>query len=41
MERMMRRTFLIFLILTLLAFFGSIAVAEEKVVQLTVPGCSA
>lgn len=37
----MRKTFIIFLSLTLLAFWGGIAAAEEKIVQLTVPGCAA
>jgi hypothetical protein len=41
MERMMRKTFITFIILTLLAALGSVALAEERIVQLTVPGCSA
>ena len=38
---MMRKKIITFMILTLLAAFGSVALAEEKIVQLTVPGCSA
>jgi len=38
---MLKKTLVIFLILTLVAALGGVALAEEKVVQLTVPGCSA
>lgn len=37
----MKRIFIAFVILAFLASFGSAAFAEEKVVQLTMPGCTA
>ena len=37
----MKKTFITFLILTMLAAFWSVALAEERIVQLTVPGCAA
>jgi len=41
MEWMMKKTFFTFIILTIFAAFLSVAVAEERIVQLTVPGCVA
>jgi hypothetical protein len=41
MEWMMKKTFFTFIILTILAAFLSVAVAEERIVQLNVPGCAA
>jgi copper chaperone CopZ len=41
MEWMMKKTFFTFIILTILASFLSVAVAAERIVQLTVPGCVA
>jgi hypothetical protein len=38
---MMKKTFILVLGLIILAAFFSMAVAEEKNVQITVPGCSA
>jgi hypothetical protein len=37
----MKKTFFTFIILTMLVAFCSMVLAEERVVQLTVPGCSA
>lgn len=37
----MKKILSFFLTLILLAAFGSVALAKEKIVQLTVPGCSA
>ena len=37
----MKTTLRIFLTIFFLAFLGSVALAGEKIVQLTVPGCSA
>ena len=37
----MKKTFFTFIILTILATFSSVAVAAERIVQLTVPGCVA
>ena len=37
----MRKTFITFLILTMLAVFVGAALSEERMVQLTVPGCAA
>ncbi len=37
----MRKIFITFLILTILAVSAGAAWAEERMVQLTVPGCSA
>lgn len=37
----MKRKLIAFMILAFLASFGSAAFAEEKVVQLTMPGCAA
>lgn len=41
MELMMKKIFSVFLALIILAAFGGVAGAEERVVQLTVPGCAA
>jgi hypothetical protein len=41
MELMMKKTFSAFLILIMLAAFCSAAIAEERIVQLTMPGCAA
>jgi hypothetical protein len=38
---MMKKTFILFWGLIILAAFFSMAVAEEKNVQLSIPGCSA
>jgi hypothetical protein len=40
-ETGMKRMFIAFMVLAFLAAFGSAAFAEEKVVQLTMPGCAA
>ena len=37
----MKKTFFTFIILTILTAFLSVAAAEERIVQLTVPGCAA
>jgi hypothetical protein len=37
----MRKTSIAFLILIMLAVFAGAAFAEERIVQLTVPGCAA
>jgi hypothetical protein len=38
---MMKRIFILFLVLNFLAAFLSVAAAEEKIVQLNIPGCAA
>ena len=37
----MKKIFIAFLILIVLAAFWSVAMAEERIVQLTIPGCAA
>jgi hypothetical protein len=37
----MKNTVRVFLTIFFLAFLGGVALAGEKIVQLTVPGCSA
>jgi hypothetical protein len=37
----MKKILSVFLTFILLASFGGVALAKEKIVQLTVPGCSA
>jgi len=37
----MKKILSVFLTLSLLTAFGGVALAGEKIVQLTVPGCSA
>jgi hypothetical protein len=41
MEVMMKKKFLFFLIAIFLTTFGSTALAKERIVQLTIPGCAA
>jgi hypothetical protein len=41
MEFIMKKSFITFLIVILLAAFWGVAGAEERIVQLTAPGCAA
>ena len=38
---MMKRVFILFFVLIFLAVFLNVATAEEKIVQLNIPGCAA
>ena len=37
----MKRVFILFFVLIFLAVFLNVATAEEKIVQLNIPGCAA
>jgi len=37
----MKRVFILFFVLNFLAVFLNVAAAEEKIVQLNIPGCAA
>jgi len=41
METIMKKIFTLLFIALLLATWGGMAIAKEKIVQLTIPGCSA